>query len=178
MATSSYPNNVISWSDKSDITDDIFASYINNLYADLMAVETELTASVNKQPVKAATTENITLSGEQTIDGIGVVDGDRVLVKNQSTASQNGIYVCVDGGAWSRAADSDSSAKVKTGMRTYVCQGTANGSGLFELITTGAITLDTTGLTFVDRLDAHKSDYASYVEYLAFMGVRDQRRLV
>jgi len=46
-----------------------------------------------KDSVRAATTANITLSGAQTIDGVSVVAGDRVLVKDQSTASQNGIYV-------------------------------------------------------------------------------------
>lgn len=56
--------------------------------------------------VVAATTANITLSGEQTIDGKACITGDRVLVKNQSTTTQNGVYV-VAAGAWSRATDAD-----------------------------------------------------------------------
>jgi len=59
-----------------------------------------------KQPVLCATTVNITLSGLQTLDGVTVVAGDRVLVKNQSTASQNGIYLA-SATAWSRAPDAD-----------------------------------------------------------------------
>lgn len=59
-----------------------------------------------KGSVKAATTGNITLSGTQTVDGKALVVGDRVLVKNQSTASQNGIYV-VASGAWTRSTDAD-----------------------------------------------------------------------
>ena len=59
-----------------------------------------------KQPVLCATTANITLSGLQTLDGVTVVAGDRVLVKNQSTASQNGIYLA-SATAWSRAPDAD-----------------------------------------------------------------------
>ena len=59
-----------------------------------------------KQPVLCATTANITLSGLQTLDGVTVVAGDRVLVKNQSTASQNGIYLAF-ATAWSRAPDAD-----------------------------------------------------------------------
>lgn len=59
-----------------------------------------------KNPVIAATTANITLSGAQTIDGVAVIAGQRVLVKNQSTQSQNGVYV-VAAGAWTRAADFD-----------------------------------------------------------------------
>jgi hypothetical protein len=59
-----------------------------------------------KQPVLCATTANITLSGLQTLDGITVVAGDRVLVKNQGTQSQNGIYLA-SATAWSRAPDAD-----------------------------------------------------------------------
>ena len=57
------------------------------------------------------TTVNITLSGTQTIDGIAVVAGDRVLVKNQSAAADNGIYVA-SASAWSRAADMNTWAEV------------------------------------------------------------------
>ena len=61
-------------------------------------------------PVKdacvAATTANITLSAPQTIDGVSVVAGNRVLVKDQTTAATNGIYV-VAAGAWTRAVDAD-----------------------------------------------------------------------
>ena len=59
-----------------------------------------------KQPVLCATTANITLSGLQTLDNVTVVAGDRVLVKNQSTASQNGIYLA-SATAWSRSPDAD-----------------------------------------------------------------------
>lgn len=59
-----------------------------------------------KQPCRVATTANITLSGTQTIDGIAVVAGDRVLVMNQTTAAQNGIYV-VAAGAWTRSTDAN-----------------------------------------------------------------------
>lgn len=65
----------------------------------------------HKPSVLVATTANITLSGTQTIDGIAVVAGDRVLVKDQTTTSQNGIYV-VASGTWSRATDMDAWAEV------------------------------------------------------------------
>lgn len=77
-----------------------------------------------KQSVKAATTADITLSGPQTIDGISVVAGDRVLVKNQTTQSQNGIYV-VAAGAWTRSLDMDSWSEVPSAF-TFVEQGTVN----------------------------------------------------
>ena len=65
-----------------------------------------------KQSVRTASTANIaTLSGLLTVDGITVVAGDRVLVKNQSTASQNGIYVA-SASTWSRATDMDAWTEV------------------------------------------------------------------
>jgi len=100
-----------------------------------------------KQSVRAATTANITLSGTQTIDGINLVAGDRVLVKNQSTGSQNGIYV-VAAGAWSRATDADSSAEVTPGLFTFVEEGTVNDNSGWVLATDQTITLGTTSLTF------------------------------
>jgi hypothetical protein len=74
-----------------------------------------------KTSVKAATTANITLSAPQTIDGISLIAGDRVLVKNQTTTSQNGVYV-VAAGAWTRASDADSAVEVD-GSAVYVLQG-------------------------------------------------------
>lgn len=99
-----------------------------------------------KAPCRAATTANITLSGTQTIDGVSVVAGDRVLVKDQSTGSQNGIYVCASG-AWARAADADVDSEIVAGMSVRVTEGAINVGG-FWLVTTGVITIGTTSLTF------------------------------
>ena len=60
-----------------------------------------------KQSVRCATTTNIALNGLQTIDGVSVVDLDRVLVKNQNTGSENGIYVVNSTGDWTRTIDMD-----------------------------------------------------------------------
>lgn len=100
-----------------------------------------------KASVRAASTANLTLSGEQTIDGVAVVTGDRVLVKDQSTASQNGIYVA-DTGSWSRSTDADSSSEVNSGMYAYVEEGTVNGSTSWVLATANPITLGSTSLSF------------------------------
>lgn len=79
----------------------------SNLHAATKQYVDGLIQGINaKASVRVATTANITLSGTQTIDGIALVAGDRVLVKNQSTASQNGIYV-VAASTWSRAADAN-----------------------------------------------------------------------
>jgi len=100
-----------------------------------------------KDSVHVATTANITLSGTQTIDGIDVEAGDRVLVKNQTAGDDNGIYV-VAAGAWSRATDANISAEVTPGMFVFVEEGTTNGDNGFVLTTDAPITLDTTSLTF------------------------------
>jgi len=90
----------------------------------------------------------ITLSGTQTIDGIPLIAGNRVLVKDQGSAA-NGIYVVVDGGAWTRAEDADENAEVTSGLFTFVEEGSINGGNGYVLTTPDPITLDTTTLTFV-----------------------------
>lgn len=99
-----------------------------------------------KQSVRVATTADITLSGTQTIDGVAVVAGDRVLVKNESTPADNGIYV-VAAGAWSRATDADSSTNVTPGMFVFVEEGSQADSG-WVLSTDSPITLGSTALSF------------------------------
>lgn len=100
-----------------------------------------------KESVKAATTGNITLSGTQTVDGVSLSVGDRVLVKNQTTGSENGIYV-VASGSWSRAADADADSEVTAGLFTFVSEGTVNGDAGFSLTTNDDITVGSTALTF------------------------------
>lgn len=100
-----------------------------------------------KTPCKAATTANITLSGEQTIDGVSCVTGDRVLVMNQTDASQNGIYE-VDTSAWKRAPDWDGYADVVEGTVVYVNDGTTN-IGYWKVTTSGTITVGTTDVSLI-----------------------------
>jgi hypothetical protein len=100
-----------------------------------------------KDSVKVATTANITLSGAQTIDGVSVTTGDRVLVKDQTTALQNGIYV-VAVGSWTRASDADTSAKVTPGLFTFVEEGTTNADSGWVISTNAPVTLGTTSLAF------------------------------
>lgn len=100
-----------------------------------------------KESCRVATTANITLSGTQTIDGVALSVGNRVLVKNQSTASQNGIYV-VASGSWSRALDANSNSLVTAGMTCWVSEGTTNADTQWLLITDDPITLGTTALSF------------------------------
>jgi len=108
-----------------------------------------------KESVRVATTAAINLSTDleagDVIDGVTLVAGNRVLVKDQGTASENGIYVAVASGAGaaSRSTDADTSAEVTTGMFTFVSEGTVNADSGFVLSTNDTITLGTTGLTFV-----------------------------
>lgn len=103
-----------------------------------------------KASVRVATTAAITLSGTQTIDGVVLSEGDRVLVKDQGTGSENGIYD-VASGSWARSEDADNtpSSEVTSGMFTFVEEGSANANAGFVLQTPNPITLDTTALSFV-----------------------------
>jgi hypothetical protein len=105
-----------------------------------------------KQSVKVATTENITLSGAQTIDGVALASGDRVLVKDQTDKTQNGIYVLAgeSGDVWTRASDADNTpaGEVTSGMFCFVEQGTINSDTGFVLTTNDPIILDTSELDF------------------------------
>lgn len=105
-----------------------------------------------KQSVHVATTGPINLASDlntgDVIDGHTLETGDRVLVKDQTTASENGIYVVAASGTAQRATDADSSAEVTSGMFTFVTNGTQYGDTGWVLTTNNPITLGTTGLTF------------------------------
>ena len=100
-----------------------------------------------KQSVRAATTTAITLFGTQTVDGVALAVGNRVLVKNQANETTNGIYV-VAAGTWLRAADADSNAEVTAGLFTFVAEGTKNSDSGWILVSNDAIDLGSTNLTF------------------------------
>ncbi len=102
-----------------------------------------------KDSVKAATTTNITLSGTQTVDGVSLAVGDRVLVKNQTLGTQNGLYV-VAAGAWTRTSDFDGSpaSEVTSGAYTFVTGGATNGQKGFILTTNDPITIGSTPLAW------------------------------
>ncbi len=99
-----------------------------------------------KASVVAATTANITLSGAQTIDGISIIAGDRVLVKDQSTASQNGIYLCATG-SWTRTTDADTYAELVAAF-TFVEKGTTNADSGFICTIDAGGTLGSTSITW------------------------------
>lgn len=107
-----------------------------------------------KASVRAASTAPIDISTDledgDTLDGITLATGDRVLLKDQTDASENGIYVVVASGAASRSTDANTSEKVTSGMSTFISEGTANGDKRFTLITNDPIVLGTTDLEFTE----------------------------
>ncbi|MBB6689864.1 hypothetical protein H7B90_00470 [Cohnella xylanilytica] len=100
--------------------------------------------------VRAATIASITLNGLQTIDGVVLAAGDRVLVKNQAVGSENGIYLAGSAG-WARASDADSAGKLAAGVFVHVKEGIVNGGTGWILTTSGPIELGTTSLVFAQK---------------------------
>jgi len=103
-----------------------------------------------KDSVRVASTADVTISGPgAAIDGISLSSGDRVLLKNQSTGSQNGIYSWNGAAsAMTRTTDADADAEVTSGMYVFVETGTANSDTGFVLTTDGSITVGSTSLSF------------------------------
>lgn len=97
--------------------------------------------------VRIATTANITLSGLTAIDGVTPVAGNRILVKNQTTASQNGIYIAASG-AWSRAADFPAGTSVSKNAFLFVEEGVTQADSGWVMTNDGIVTIGTTALTF------------------------------
>jgi hypothetical protein len=106
-----------------------------------------------KQSVRAATTGQINLAGDlengDAIDGVTLATGNRVLVKNQSTASQNGIYVVQVSGAAVRATDFDGTGEVSGGAFTFVEEGTTHADSGWVVSSNGAITVGTDAIAWV-----------------------------
>ncbi len=100
---------------------------------------------------EAATTANITLSSDlqngDTIDGVTLATGDQVLVKDQSTASQNGIYTVVSSGTASRSTDFDAIGEL-SGQMVIINQGSTNDNTMWLCTTNNTVTLDSDSIAF------------------------------
>ena len=112
-----------------------------------------------KAPVQAVTTAAITLSGEQTVGGIAVVDGDRVLVKDQADPVDNGIYV-VSTGSWARAADFDGNRDVVNGTRVLA----SSSSSAYRVSSTNPVVIGTSSISFVQE-SAGWAQMVSVIDY-------------
>lgn len=109
-----------------------------------------------KGPCRVATTANITLSGEQTIDGVSVVADDRVLVKSQTTASENGIYVA-SASTWRRASDFESVRDIRKGSLVYITEGTQYLRTLWAVTSSNPAVVGTDSITFSQSLPAQSA---------------------
>jgi hypothetical protein len=105
-----------------------------------------------KPSVRLATTAAITLAtgleNGDTLDGVTLATGDRVLVKNQTDATENGIYVVAASGAPSRSSDADTAAEITASFAVFVEEGTVNTDSGWTLTNNGAVTVGTTELSF------------------------------
>ncbi len=117
----------------------------NKIYVDNIAQ-----GLIWKAAARVASTGNVNISTPgATIDGKTLANGDRVLLKDQTTGSQNGIYIFNGASsAMTRATDADSSAEISAGTALSIAEGTVNGDKTFVLVTDNPITLGTTALTF------------------------------
>ena len=115
-------------------------------------VDAQLQGLDVKNSVRVATTANGTLSSAfangQTVDGVTLSTGDRILLKNQSTGSENGIYTVNASGAPTRATDFDENSEVTGGTFFFVEEGTTNADNGFVMTNDGAVTVGTTALVF------------------------------
>ena len=105
-----------------------------------------------KPSVRAATTAAITLAtgleNGDTLDGVTLATGNRVLVKDQADATENGIYVVAVSGAPTRSTDADTAAEITASFAVFVEEGTANADSGWTLTNNGSVTIGTTQLTF------------------------------
>ncbi|WP_199546566.1 hypothetical protein [Streptomyces sp. N35] len=131
---------VVSVADPSSSSDAATKAYVDNLLNGLRW----------KQPVRVATTTNGTLASAfangSSVDGVTLVTGDRILLKNQTAGQENGIRIVAASGAPARATDADSAAELY-GAAVQVLEGTANADKAFTQ-TVDTITLDTTPLVW------------------------------
>ena len=142
-------NDSVTFSDRADA----LLGAMPTLVTELNNFVSEVNTLSFKTPCRVATTTNITLSGTQTIDGVSVTAGDRVLVKDQNTASQNGVYI-VGGGSWVRALDMDTAAEV-AGSFVPITFGALQGGKIYYTTfnATGGV-LGTTAIPWNSLTDA------------------------
>ena len=117
----------------------------NTIYVDAK-VNNALAAIDPKDSVRVVVTSNVALTGLQTIDGITLVAGNRVLLTAQTTASQNGCYVAASG-AWARSIDADTTGEITPGAFWFVEEGTLYAATQWRCNNTGTITIGTTSIS-------------------------------
>ena len=131
---------IVNLADPSANTDAANKQYVDNVARGLQW----------KSPVRAASTANVTLASPgTTLDGVTLAANDRLLLKNQTTASENGLWVwTASGSALTRSIDADTGGELAPGTSVSVSEGTANADKVFMIISDAAITIGTTSQTW------------------------------
>lgn len=101
-----------------------------------------------KEEVVAATTQNISLYGLQTIDGVAIQHGNRVLVKNQTDKKQNGIYTAIANASWVRSSDANENSEISFAV-VYVELGNTNKGTGWRVDSTPPVNVGTSEVVFV-----------------------------
>lgn len=122
-------------------------SAANKNYVDGIAQGVDWKASVRAATAVAGTLASSFANGS-TIDGVALVTGDRILIKDQAAGAENGIYTVNPSGAPTRATDADANTEVTGGMAVFVEEGTTNADTGWLLTNNGAVTLGSTVLVF------------------------------
>ncbi|TGP28194.1 DUF2793 domain-containing protein [Mesorhizobium sp. M2D.F.Ca.ET.232.01.1.1] len=144
--------------------DGTLAANSDSLFATQKATKTYVDGKVAglswKQAVRAATTANGTLASAfangSTIDGVTLATGDRILIKNQSSGAENGIYIVAASGAPARATDADSGAEL-VNASVYVSEGTTQADTQWTCTTNAPITVGSTSLSFAQFVSSSLS---------------------
>jgi hypothetical protein len=131
---------IVSLADPSANTDAANKQYVDNVARGLQW----------KAPVRAASTANVTVASPgATLDGVALAVNDRVLLKNQTAAAENGIYAwTASGSPLTRSTDADTSGELAPGTSVSVSEGTTNADKVFMIISDAAITIGTTSQTW------------------------------
>ena len=119
----------------------------NKRYVDAAVVGIDWKASV-RVATTAAVTLATALENGDTLDGVTLATGDRVLVKNQTDATENGLYVVAASGAPTRSSDADTAAEITASFAVFVEEGTVNADSGWTLTNNGTITVGTSELAF------------------------------
>jgi hypothetical protein len=149
-------------------TDGTLAANSDAKIATQKAVKTYVDAKLAglswKQAVRAATTMAGTLASSfengDVIDGVTLATGDRILIKNQASGSENGIYVVAASGAPARASDADSGAEL-VNASVYASEGTVNADTQWTCSTNAPITPGVTSLAFAQFISSSYNDEAA-----------------
>jgi hypothetical protein len=131
---------IISLADPSASTDAANKQYVDNVARGLQW----------KPPVRSASTTNVSISSPgATLDGVSLAANDRILLKNQATASENGIYVwTAPASALTRPSDADTNGELAPGSSVSVTEGTVNADKVFMIISDATIIIGTTAQTW------------------------------